>query len=72
MYHLFTEKDKLAALSEAIRVTKKGGVIFAAYCMSDPSILQYGFVKGNIHALIERKMVDTETFTAYSSPAEVF
>lgn len=72
MYHLFTEKDKLAALSEAIRVTKKGGIIFAAYCMSDPSILQYGFVKGNIHALIDRKMVDTDTFKAYSSPAEIF
>jgi ubiquinone/menaquinone biosynthesis C-methylase UbiE len=30
MYHLFTEEEKLQALSEAIRVTKKGGVIFAA------------------------------------------
>ena len=29
-YHLFTEEDKLQALSEAIRVTKPGGVIFAA------------------------------------------
>ena len=28
MYHLFTEEDKLQALSEAIRVTKKGGIIF--------------------------------------------
>jgi len=72
MYHLFTEKDKLTALAEAIRVTKKGGVIFAAYCMSDPSIVQYGFAKGNIHALIERKMVDTENFRAYSSPNEIF
>ena len=33
MYHLFTEKDKLQALSEAIRVTRREGVIFAAYCM---------------------------------------
>ena len=28
MYHLFTEEDKLQALSEAIRVTRRGGVIF--------------------------------------------
>lgn len=28
MYHLFTREDKLKALSEAIRVTKKGGIIF--------------------------------------------
>lgn len=72
MYHLFTEEDKLRALSEAIRVTKKGGVVFAAYCMSDPSIIQYGFVKGNIHALFDRKMLDRETFKAYSSPNDVF
>lgn len=72
MYHLFTEADKLQALSEAVRVTKKGGVIFAAYCMSDPSIIQYGFVKGNIHALIERGMLDPVSFRAFSSPSEVF
>lgn len=35
MYHLFTTEDKLKALSEAIRVTKKNGVVFAAYCMGD-------------------------------------
>ena len=39
MYHLFTTEDKLKTLSEAIRVTKKGGIIFAAYCMGDASIL---------------------------------
>ena len=39
MYHLFTEGEKLQALSEATRVTKKGGVIFTAYCMGDASIL---------------------------------
>ena len=33
MYHLFTTDDKLKALSEAIRVTKKGGIVFAAYSM---------------------------------------
>ena len=33
MYHLFTLADKLKALSEAVRVTKEGGIIFAAYCM---------------------------------------
>lgn len=39
MYHLFTEDDKLKALSEAIRVTKPGGVIFVAYCGNDATIL---------------------------------
>lgn len=38
MYHLFSIEDKLKALSEAIRVTKKGGIVFAAYCMGDASV----------------------------------
>ena len=72
MYHLFTEADKLAALSEAIRVTKPGGVVFAAYCMADPSILQYGFMKGNAAMLIEKGLLDPVTFKASSTPAELF
>lgn len=61
MYHLFTAEDQLKALSEAVRVTKRGGVVFAAYCMSDASILQYGFLRGNIRKLVENSMVDPET-----------
>jgi len=72
MYHLFTEAEKHAALSEAIRVTKPGGVIFVAYCMADPSILQHGFMKGNIHALIEQGMLDPVTFKAFSHPWDLF
>ena len=72
MYHLFTEADKLAALSEAIRVTKPGGVIFVAYCMADPSILQFGFMKGNAPQLIEKGLLDPVTFKASSTPAELF
>jgi len=72
MYHLFTEAEKLAALSEAVRVTKPGGVIFVAYCMADPSILQYGFIKGNAKMLIGKGLLDPVTFKASSTPAELF
>lgn len=72
MYHLFTEKDKLQALSEAVRVTRKGGVVFAAYCMADASILQAGFIKGRTRELIERKMLDPQTFQPHSEPEDVF
>jgi len=72
MYHLFTEEDKLQALSEAIRVTRKGGVVFAAYCMADASILQAGFIKGRTRELIERKMLDPQTFQPHSEPEDVF
>lgn len=57
MYHLFGE-DKLKALLEAKRVTKKGGYILTAYCMNDYSILTYGFKEGHIRECIEEGTVD--------------
>lgn len=72
MYHLFTEEDKLQALSEAIRVTKTGGIIFSAYCMGDASVLSYGFIRGEIHNIIEKCMVDPVTFATFSQPWDLF
>ncbi len=72
MYHLFTREEQKKALSEAIRVTKRGGVIFAAYCMGDASILSYGFVRGEIFNIIEKCMLDPETFETFSHPWDLF
>ncbi len=72
MYHLYTEEDKLKALSEAIRVTKTGGVVFVAYCMGDASVLIYGFGKGVIHELVEKCMLNPETFDTFSNPWDIF
>ena len=72
MYHLFTEEEKLQALSEAIRVTKKGGIVFSAYCMGDASVLMYGFGKGKIHEIMEKCMIDPVTFKTFSKPWDLF
>ena len=72
MYHLFTTEDKLKAVSEAIRVTKKGGIVFAAYCMGDASVLSYGFIRGEIYNIIEKCMLNTETFDTFSNPWDIF
>ena len=72
MYHLFTTEDKLKALSEAIRVTKKGGIVFAAYCMGDASVLSCGFIRGEIYNIIEKCMLNTETFDTFSNPWDIF
>ncbi|WP_300682971.1 class I SAM-dependent methyltransferase [Acutalibacter sp. 1XD8-36] len=72
MYHLFTREDQEKALAEAVRVTKPGGVIFTAYCMGDPSIIAFGFIKGNIHQLMDKGMLDMETFTPRSDPWDIF
>ena len=72
MYHLFTLDEQKKALSEAVRVCKKSGVIFAAYCMGDAAIMTYGFKNGKIHEIIESCMVDPETFDTFSQPWDLF
>lgn len=72
MYHLFTQEDKLKALSEAIRVTKKNGVVFVAYCGNDATILQFCFLRGMLKDERYRSLVDPVTFKAASDPAELF
>lgn len=72
MYHLFTKEDQLQALSEAVRVTKAGGVIFAAYCGNEATMIQYCFGRGMLKEERYRKLVDPITFKAGSDPAELF
>lgn len=72
MYHLYNEADKLQALREAVRVTKRGGVIFAAYCMADPAIVQYAFRRGGLQDTIARGQLDLETFQTTSYPYDLF
>ena len=72
MYHLFTKDEQHKALSEAIRVTKQVGIIFAAYCMGDASVLSYGFIHGHIHEIIDKCMLNTETFETFSQPWDIF
>ena len=43
LYHLHGDKEKLKALSEAKRITKKGGIILVAYVMNEYSVISYCF-----------------------------
>ena len=72
MYHLFTEDDRLRALSEAIRVTKPGGILFAAYCGNDATMVQYCFGRGMLRETHYQELVDPVTFHAASDPMELF
>ncbi|MBE6615518.1 MAG: class I SAM-dependent methyltransferase [Ruminococcaceae bacterium] len=76
MYHLYTEEEKITALSEALRLAKSGGILGIAYCMADPTVLQYCFQQDEngayrIHDLMARGLVDRD-FRLYSTPAELF
>lgn len=74
LYHLYNKEDKRQALREAIRVTKKGGLIFAAYVISDGCLLDEGFNRGNIDvaAYIKNGLLDARTFSAKSEPKDLF
>lgn len=74
LYHLYSEDDKRQALREAIRVTKQGGVIFAAYVISDGCLLDEGFKRAtiNVSGYIEKGLLDPLTFEAKSEPKDLF
>lgn len=72
MYHLFTVEEQLQALSESIRVTKKGGIVMAAYCGNDATIVQFCFGRGMLREQRYQELIDFDTFKASSDPAELF
>ena len=74
LYHLYTQDDKRRALREAIRVTKPGGVVFAAYVISDGCLLDEGFRRGNISVAeyVRDGLLDARTFAASSQPKDLF
>lgn len=74
LYHLYNVPDKRRALREAIRVTKPGGVVFAAYVISDGCLLDEGFHRGNVNVAqyVAEGLLDGRTFAARSQPKDLF
>jgi ubiquinone/menaquinone biosynthesis C-methylase UbiE len=74
LYHLYCEEDKRQTVSEALRVTKPGGIVFAAYCISDASLVVGGFQRKvfDIADYIRRDKIDPLTFDTVSEPEDVF
>lgn len=70
MYHLFNDEDKHKAISEAIRVAKKGGIIYSAYCNNDTCMYKM-FYKKRILSYLDSGLID-ENYHAKSSPNEIF
>ena len=48
MYHLISKDEKIKALNEAKRVTKKNGLIFISYCMNEYALITHGFIENEI------------------------
>ena len=70
MYHLFTEEDKHKAMSEAIGLAKKDGVIYASYCNNDTSIYKL-FYKKKILDYLDKGLIK-ENYQTVSSSNEIF
>lgn len=71
MYHLYTRADQLRALFEAVRVTRPGGRILVAYCMNDPTVVQYVFGLKHLQEVTELNML-TEDWHCISEPKDLF
>ena len=71
MYHLYNHDDKLKALSEAKRVTKKGGIILVAYIMNEYSVITYCFKQNHIKECIENGKL-TNDFHCISEDEDLY
>ncbi len=71
LYHLSEDAEKLSAINEALRVAKKDGVIFCAYCLADFSILRC-FQRGRYEEYVSKGMLDPVTFQTVSHPEDIF
>ena len=71
MYHLITEEEKLQALKEAKRITKKNGIIMVAYCMNDYAIITHGFIDNNIKEALKNKEIN-ESFHVTPKPTDLY
>ena len=49
MYHLSTEAERKAAVSEALRVAKSNGIVFMAYILNEMTVINYFFRNGHIN-----------------------
>lgn len=58
MYHLISIEEKVKALSEAKRITKKNGLIFISYCMNEYAVITHGFIDNYISESINDNLID--------------
>ena len=70
-YHLIGEEEKLKAISEAKRVTKKDGIIMIAYTMNEYSVLTYCMKEGRLSSIMEKRGL-SEDFHIQAAENELY
>ena len=71
MYHLISKEEKIKALNEAKRITKKNGIIMVAYCMNDHAVITHGFIDNNIKECIKNNDLD-DNFHITPKPNDLY
>ena len=72
LYHVFDKEERTKVIEEAIRVTKKDGIIIYAYILTDITILDWGFKRNELITNFgEDKMVNKE-YKAINKPEYIF
>ena len=71
MYHLFGRENKLAALSEAKRITKEGGIIFVAYLTNEYGVITYAFKEHHALECRENGKLD-EDFVISNNEEDIY
>ncbi len=71
LYHLFSEEDKVKALTEAKRITKKGGYIFVAYLLADYAFIRHAIMDNNLRACLNSGTLDKD-FNIISTEKDLY
>ncbi len=71
LYHLHGTEEKLKAIKETMRITKKGGKILIAYVMNEYSVISYCFKTHHWQEVAQKNGL-TEDFHTISTPDELY
>lgn len=71
LYHLFSHEEKLKAIEEAKRVTKKGGTILVMHLMNEYAVITYAFKEGNLQKCLQEKKLN-ENFECITSKEDLY
>ena len=71
LYHLHGTEEKLKAIKEAMRITKKGGKILIAYVMNEYSVISYCFKTHHWQEVAQKNGL-TADFHTISAPDELY
>lgn len=72
LYHLHSDEERLAALGEAKRVTRKGGFILAAYVMNEYAVLTYCFRENHIKEILGKHALTADFHTITNGETDLY